>query len=336
MKWLSTAIAHKRLTITFVACFCLIGLFPMSDQGTFAVSLITIDVPETTKVNQERITLGMISEIKVEDRQLLKKLQNIYLISAPGPGQSQRISNSYIQTRLKQNHIPLKSVVLNAPPEILLIGRSVEVSKPMIEKAVLAYIFKHMPWNKNDTKIKKIRVSQKVVLPPGKVTYRVEAPGNIKYKAAMTLPVNFYVDGKPRKKIWVSVSLGVMKEVLVTRRLLGRYQPITQDDITLKKVDIATLSSDVILGYENILGKRTKRKIRVGTVLRETLIELPPLIKPGDLVTLVAESAGMKITTHGVAKKKGRKGEMIMVVNLDSKKRINAQVVDANTVKVDF
>ncbi len=336
MKRISKAAGNKIMKMTGMVCFCMIVLFPTINQGTFAMPLITIDIPETIQINHDKITLGMISEISVKDRQLLKKLQDIYITAAPGPGKTQRISNRYIQTRLKQNNIPLKGVVLNAPPEILVRGSYVEVSKSMIEKAVLAYIYKNMPWEKNDTKIKKIRISQKVILPAGKVTYRVDSSGNIKPAGTMTLPVKFYVNGNARKKIWVSVNFEVMKEVVVTSKPLGRYQPIMQDDITLKKVNIATLPSDVILSCENIIGKRTKRKINVGTILRENLMELPPLIKPGDLVTLVAESAGLKITAHGMAKKKGRKGEKIMVVNLDSKKRINAQVVDSNTVKVIF
>jgi flagella basal body P-ring formation protein FlgA len=50
----------------------------------------------------------------------------------------------------------------------------------------------------------------------------------------------------------------------------------------------------------------------------------------------MAESENLKITTLGQVKKKGRLGERIPVVNLDSKKVLHAVVVDANTVKIDF
>jgi flagella basal body P-ring formation protein FlgA len=60
------------------------------------------------------------------------------------------------------------------------------------------------------------------------------------------------------------------------------------------------------------------------------------LVKRGDLVVIIAESKGLKITTRGQVKKKGRLGEQIPVVNLDSNKVLYARVIDANTVKVDF
>jgi flagella basal body P-ring formation protein FlgA len=70
--------------------------------------------------------------------------------------------------------------------------------------------------------------------------------------------------------------------------------------------------------------------------LRADNIELPPLVKRGDFVTIIAESENLKITTLGQVKKRGCIGERIPVVNLDSKKVLHALVVDANTVKVDF
>ena len=85
-----------------------------------------------------------------------------------------------------------------------------------------------------------------------------------------------------------------------------------------------------------VIGKRTRRAIGALTPLRADSIELPPLVKRGDLVVIMAESENLKITTLGQVKKKGRLGERIPVVNLDSKKVLHAVVIDANTVKVDF
>jgi flagella basal body P-ring formation protein FlgA len=59
-------------------------------------------------------------------------------------------------------------------------------------------------------------------------------------------------------------------------------------------------------------------------------------VKRGDVVVIIAESAGLKITALGQVKKKGRLGDRIPVMNFDSKKVLYARVVDSNTVKVDF
>jgi flagella basal body P-ring formation protein FlgA len=124
--------------------------------------------------------------------------------------------------------------------------------------------------------------------------------------------------------------------VVVTRKPLGRHKPITEDDIELQTMDLSDLPGGVITDPGAVLGKRTRRAVGAQIPLRADLVELPPLVKRGDLVVIVAESNGLKITTLGQVKKRGRLGERIPVVNMDSKKILYARVIDSNTVKVDF
>jgi flagella basal body P-ring formation protein FlgA len=112
--------------------------------------------------------------------------------------------------------------------------------------------------------------------------------------------------------------------VVVTRKPLGRYKPITEDDIMLQTVELTHLSSNVVTDPEAVLGKRTKRAIGAQTPLR------------ADSIEIIVESKGLKITTRGLVKKKGRLGDRIPVVNVDSKKVLYARVIDSNTVRVDF
>ena len=131
-------------------------------------------------------------------------------------------------------------------------------------------------------------------------------------------------------------TIEILGPVVVARRPLGRHKPITEDDIELQTMDLSDLPDGVISDPEAVLGKRTRRAIGSRTPLRADLIELPPLVKRGDLVVIIAETSGLKITTLGQVKKRGRLGERIPVVNMDSKKILYARVIDSNTVKVDF
>jgi flagella basal body P-ring formation protein FlgA len=101
-------------------------------------------------------------------------------------------------------------------------------------------------------------------------------------------------------------------------------------------MDLAKLPTGVITDPEAVLGKRTRRAIGAKTVLRADLVESPPLVKRGDVVVIIAETSGLKITALGEVKKKGRLGESIPVMNYDSKKILYARVLDSSTVKVEF
>ena len=152
-----------------------------------------------------------------------------------------------------------------------------------------------------------------------------------------SMAVNIAVGGEFQDKVWAVADIKVLREVIVATRPLKRHQEIAEADIQVRRMDMARLPSNFLTDFGEILGKRTSRSIDVNTVLRPDLVEFPPLVKRGDVVTVVAESTGLRITAVGVVKERnGRRGERIRVENIDSKKSIYAQVVDAKTVKIDF
>jgi flagella basal body P-ring formation protein FlgA len=148
--------------------------------------------------------------------------------------------------------------------------------------------------------------------------------------------VLFKVNRHLEKKIWATVNIEVLTDMVVTKRPLRRYQMITKNDIHLNKRDLSKMKSNALTTLEEVLGKRTKRAIKTDEVLRRDHIELPPLVRRGDVVSIIAESNGLRITALGEVRKKGCRGERIKVLNLDSKKCIYANVLDSNTVRVDF
>jgi len=70
--------------------------------------------------------------------------------------------------------------------------------------------------------------------------------------------------------------------------------------------------------------------------MTKDLIEQPPLVKRGVGVRIVAESGCLKVSALGGVMGRGYEGSRVCVMNLDSKKKIFARVVNANTVRVNF
>ena len=104
----------------------------------------------------------------------------------------------------------------------------------------------------------------------------------------------------------------------------------------MKKMNAVHLPSNIVTDFREVLGKRARRNINSKTVMRTDLIEYPPLVRRGDMVMIVAETKGLKITALGKVRNSGRRGEKIRVVNVDSQKSVFARVVDANTVQIEF
>jgi len=296
-----------------------------------------IDVFRQSEVNKDEICLEDISRVTGDDSGLVQKLRGVEMGRSPLPGKSRSIDPSHILLRLKQFGIDVLQVGLNVPDNAQVLRGVARVPKEKIEEVVLAYIRQAMPLENDNISVKEIQFNNEVILPKGVVTFSVESPENRGLFGKVPLAVNVYVGGKFEKKVWAVADIEVLKKVIVAKRPLGRYHEITKDDVEVQEMDVAKLPSNSLTDYGDILGKRTRKAIDVRAVLRSDMIEFPPLVKRGDVVTVLAESAGMRITAMGVVKEReGREGERILVENLDSKKGIYGQVVDSKTVRVDF
>ncbi|MGD8658242.1 MAG: flagellar basal body P-ring formation chaperone FlgA, partial [Desulfobacterales bacterium] len=288
------------------------------------------------EIDSAEILLGHMATIEGSDVRFNQRLKNIVIGKAPLPGGSNRFDLNDLQKRLKQHHIDLATVIIQAPPQIVVTRSHIEIKKHEIENIVSEFIVQQIPPDNTTMRIKEIRVPGNVILPKGRITYNVTAPRKQKLMGRCPITVDFSVNGSVHKKVWTTAMIEVLGSVVVTRKPLGRHKPITEDDIEMQTLDLSNLPANVLTDREAVIGKRTKRAVGAQTPLRADSIELPPLVKRGDLVVIIAESENLKITTLGQVKKKGRRGERIPVVNLDSKKVLQARVVDANTVKVDF
>jgi flagella basal body P-ring formation protein FlgA len=313
----------------------LASLFTLA-SGLWADPLTTIRISDRVEIDSAEILLGHMATIEGSDVRFNQRLKNIVIGKAPLPGGSHRFDLNDLQKRIKQHHIDLATVIIQAPPQIVVTRSHIEIKKHEIENIVSEFIVQQIPPDNTTMRIKEIRVPGNVILPKGRITYNVTAPRKQKLMGRCPITVDFSVNGSVHKKVWTTAMIEVLGPVVVTRKPLGRHKPITEDDIEMQTLDLSNLPANVLTDREAVIGKRTKRAVGAQTPLRADSIELPPLVKRGDLVVIIAESENLKITTLGQVKKKGRRGERIPVVNLDSKKVLQARVVDANTVKVDF
>lgn len=327
---------NPKFVHSMLPCF-LTFLFLLGISGHLcAASITTIEILEKAQIEEDKILLGKIANIRGEDPDLVQKLKGIVVGKAPLPGNSRKIDEDYVKLRLKQSGTDLCQIRLQSPEKIEVYRDFVEIPRESIKKIVLDFIHEKSPWERDRLNVKNIRFNHKVILPKGDITYKVVPPRNTDYLGTIPVSVHFMVNGRFEKKAWATVKIEVLTAVVVTKRPLGRFKRVGPDDIHLRKMDLANLPSNIITNSEEALGKRTKRTIDANVVLRTDLIEFPPLVRRGDVVTVIAELDGLRVTTRGMTKERGCRGEKIKVVNLNSNKVIYARILDSNTVEVDF
>ncbi len=325
----------SRRAVQSLAVLMLIVLAcPLDSSGT--EQLTTIKVLETAEVRRSKIHLGEIAEVSGDDHQLVEALNEVVIAKAPLPSRMRVIETQFIKLRLRQNGFNIATLDLSGSPKTNVKRSHIEIGKKEIEQILSDFLYNTALKGNSSARIKSMGVPDRIILPKGDITYRVSPPKNTDYVGLVPLSIEFSVDGEVQKKVRSNATIEMMVEVVIAKKPLQKHKAITEDDVVLHKMDLANLPGNVFMDLEAVLGKRTRRAIGSNTVLRTDLIELPPIIQRGDIVVVVAESNGLRITALGKAKRKGRLGDRIPVENFDSKKILHAEIVDSRTVKIEF
>lgn len=187
-----------------------------------------------------------------------------------------------------------------------------------------------------DVSVKKIGYSGDMALPAGTVSYEVVAPDRWEGWGNANLALIVRVDDRVERNIPVKVEVEALADVVVAVRPLERGEVIGNGDIAVQKRDLAKTQGKACRSASEAMGKRVRTAIRANNPVRADNLERVPLVKSGQLVTIIVENDSLRITAAGKARGSGAEGDTVMVQNLSSQKEVAARVVDAATVNVDF
>jgi len=140
-------------------------------------------------------------------------------------------------------------------------------------------------------------------------------------------------DGKPWK-IYVPVKIAEFREVAVVSQPLVRGDTLEEGDIEMQRRDISRLGQRFLTDYSEFIGYRVRQAVSTGKVLQASMLSIPEWVKRGEKVTLLASGGGIEIRMQGEALSNGRKGAMIRVRNLNSKRIVEGEVVSKGVVQV--
>lgn len=205
-----------------------------------------------------------------------------------------------------------------------------------VRAAVIAYIQQKTANLGFEIRIKRIAISGNPRLPEGVLEYEVMAPQQWEGWGTASLAVIARQKDRVVSNIPVQVNVEALADMIVALRQLDYGTVITAADIAVQKREVASASGKFTRSSEDVVGKRTRTTIKANAAVRTDQVEKVPVVKSGQMVTIVAENEVVRISVAGKAKSAGAEGDIIMVQNLNSLKEIPARVVNATTVQVSF
>ncbi len=308
----------------------------LGTPAAWAAQVSVAMAPENT-VSGPRILLGDVAFIDIlvpEASSLAAALGRIDLGPAPEAGQTETISRSELEARLKASRLDLTEVVWSLPEELVLTGQGQSLNEKTLAEVLEKYLAETEPYRSGHYSLERVNFSSLPTLPPGELSYHFE-PGSSSNPAYLTGTFFFAVDGRQLARSRVTAQVDLSVEAVVAVRDLPKGHILAEEDLSLTLVPYSQ-AKDALNDPALAVGATLKNKLRAGEAVKERSLGKSLMVRRGEMVSIIAQAGGLKVSASGQARQDGALGETITVTNLDSKKNINARVIGPSTVEVIF
>jgi flagellar basal body P-ring formation protein FlgA len=147
-----------------------------------------------------------------------------------------------------------------------------------------------------------------------------ELPGSA---IARSLPLHF--TGSLRETI----------EAVVPTHEIAQGQVLKAADLALERRPKTNSTPTTLTTIEQAQGLSAKHPLRAGQVIRQADVAKPEVVGRGETVTIVFEVPGITLSIVGKAVDAGALGDLINVLNVQSKRTIQATVIGPGRVSVN-
>lgn len=307
----------NRLVKIFFLTWLLVALLYSS-----SLAQTTIELKENVCLAGEEIFLKDIATISDNS------LNNIYIGKLPLPGKKREISQDYVKLRILQAKIKEENFKLTGANKITITTSSQQLDIEEVIKIAKEYLLDKF---NQRVEMEPFATLKNMTLPAGCVEYEIGIVNSQNLRSQVYIPVEIKINGTKYRTIKVGFKIHRFDKVIITAKPLPRHHLLTLQDIKIEEREVTYINS---VPLAEIIGKRLKTAVTEGKILTYDLIESPPIIKRGDVVTIKKEDEFLIIGAKGVAKENGRLGDKIKVENTTSKKIITGIVEDDKTVIV--
>jgi flagellar basal body P-ring formation protein FlgA len=122
-------------------------------------------------------------------------------------------------------------------------------------------------------------------------------------------------------------------EAAVLARGIERNEVIKSSDVAVERRPKAEVGNDVA-SRDRAVGMQARRQLRSGQALKTADLAKPDLVQKDQAVTLIYQSSGLYLTIRGKALEGGTEGDVVNVLNLQSKRTVSGMVTGRGLVSV--
>lgn len=315
-----------------IAVVLLVWAAGSSAEGEIA----SISFRRVAWVSEAEIRLAAVAHIETSDEELGRWLSSISLGRAPSPRETKELSRDYVLARLHSQHVDLSSTAVEVPEWIRVTRAYAVVPPEKFRELFVRYVEANSPWHDARIEVEHLEPTVELAVPHGVVTCRISPPRQRHLMGKVELPVTVLVDGVVCDRLRLAGYVRVIQRVVHTRQPVHRGSVIAEGDVTLQDADISLLPPGYFTDMSQAIGKRARRDIRAREVIEGRMLERVPLVRRGDMVSLLVDNRFLRVTAPGQMGEDGYPGQLVKVLNVSSNRYVYGRLLDARNVKVEY
>jgi flagella basal body P-ring formation protein FlgA len=287
-----------------------------------------ISVGRTAVVTDESVTLADVATLEGE----AAVLGTVVLGPAPAPGASRGIDGRMILRRLRAAGFDGETTRYVIPATVRVSRAAQEIAAAEIEAAVEQAAPALLGPGE---RLRSLEVAGPTRVAVGAYDLRVAPPPPTR-GAQRRFDVEVLMNERVVATTAVRARIDASGPVVVTRRPVARGALVQAGDLVVEERDLGNAPASVVTSVDQAVGMEARVPLAAGTPLTFRALERPLLVRRGDVISLIVETPGMRISVAGEAREPGAAGDAVRVLNRKSQQELSGRVVDRGIVLVQY
>jgi flagella basal body P-ring formation protein FlgA len=314
--------AVATIGVAIAVAWCARG----ADCATGAAGRVTVERSAT--VNAAVVLLGDVAVLEGDAR----AFADVELGPAPDPGGTRRLAGTAILRRLADAGFDASTTRYQIPATVIVSRAAQEIATAELARAVEEHAPELLA---EGERVRDVDVAASVRIPPGAYETRLTQVGPAR-AASRRFELALVQDDTTVATVPARVEVEAFGPVVVARRQIDRGATIGHDDVAVEERDVSGLGAAVLRDVRDAVGKEAHVPLAPGMTVSSQALANPVLVRRGDVVTVVVETPGMRLSLPADALDGGAAGAHVRALNRTSKQEIAGNVVDHGTILVRY
>jgi flagella basal body P-ring formation protein FlgA len=259
-------------------------------------------------------------------------MSDIAIFRAPDPGSTGTISAERVLEAARTHNLLMIDTADIADVEVTRISRA--IPRPEIEQRIVRTFASQFP--PGDP----ARFAVTFEREPRTLHVEPQVKGELQVARANYDPrstrydITFAVPGMQQGYARFTGTLVETAPAVVLARPIGRGETIRASDVMLERRPKPEVTSDTVSSIAEIAGMAARVPLRAGPPLHRADLVRPDMVRRDEAVTIIFEVPGIMLTTRGKALESGAEGDLINVLNIQSKRTVQGVVTGPGRVTI--